>query len=202
MAAVGRFGKDFPLLCRTAWTSSRSWSTTGIARSQQTLTVHRWCTGDGDDLVPCGRRSTRALRPRSGAARGRADGGDRRAGKREHGAPRGGAPLAVPRAAPDGLRREAARVPRQRGHLAEAAGSDRRGHQLLRARQRQRAPRRARALDPRDQRLRGGARQGGCVRERRVAPRDRLHARGHRGDQLSRCDVGCSERGRRRRDCH
>ena len=64
--------------------------------------------------------------------------------------------------------RQAARLPRQRGHDAEAARRARRDRALLHRRQRQRPPRRPPAERAGDRRLRGGARARPALPQRRV----------------------------------
>ncbi len=89
-------------------------------------------------------------------------------------APARGRPRARRRAGAGGLSdppapgaRQAARLPRQRGHDAEAAGGHRRDHALLHRRQRQRPPRRARAQRAsRPRRTRQRAAQGRGVLQR------------------------------------
>ena len=73
---------------------------------------------------------------------------------------------------------------------------------LLRARQRQRPPRRARAERARDRGLRRRAREGARVRQRALGARDHLHAQRHREHQPGRARLGRRERPRRRRGAH
>ena len=65
------------------------------------------------------------------------------------------------------LQREAARLARQRGDHAEAAGGHRSALALLRARELERPSRGPPAGGPRDRRVRGGARNGAALPERR-----------------------------------
>ena len=67
--------------------------------------------------------------------------------------------------------RAAARLARQRGDDAEAAGRHRSDLVLLRARELERPPRRAHARGARDRRLRGRARQGAALPQRAVRRR-------------------------------
>ncbi len=86
--------------------------------------------------------------------------------------------------------RQAAGLVRQRRDHAEAAGGDRSPRVLLRARELQHPPRRARARGARDRRLRGRARDGAPLHRRRLGRRDRLRARRDRGDQPGREELG------------
>ena len=83
-------------------------------------------------------------------------------------------------------RRAPAGLPRQREHLAEAAGRDRRDGRPPRAAQRQRGPRHAPARCGVDRRLRGRPGQGRGVHQRALARRGDLHQERLRGAQPGR----------------
>ncbi|EAY65593.1 Selenocysteine lyase [Burkholderia cenocepacia PC184] len=96
--------------------------------------------------------------------------------------------------------RQAARLVRQRGDDAQAAGRDRPPRVLLRTRELEHPPRGARTGRPRDGCVRACTGNGAALHRRIVARRDRVRARHDRGDQPDREDVGRAERRRRRRD--
>ena len=82
--------------------------------------------------------------------------------------------------------RQAARLPRQRGDHAEAAGGDRRADPLLRRAQRERPPRRPPAERAGDGGLRGGPRRRCSAFLNAATPREIVFTRGcHRGASTS-----------------
>ncbi len=101
-----------------------------------------------------------------------------------------------------GGQRQAAGLARQRRDHAEAAAGDRSPRVLLRARELEHPSRRAHARRARDRRLRGGAREGAALPQRRLAEGDRLRARRDRGHQPRRASLGPAQRRRGRRDRH
>ena len=96
--------------------------------------------------------------------------------------------------------RQAAGLSRQRRLGAEAAGRARPHAAGLHRRIRQRAPRPALSRQCRDRGLRGRARDGARVPQRRAAGRDHLHPQRHRGDQPRRLYVRARAHPARRRD--
>ena len=121
------------------------------------------------------------------------------AGRRASVLRRGADPARLPDPPAAGAR-EAARLPRQRGHHAEAAGGDRRDRQLLRARQRQHPPRRPPAERAGDAGLRARPRDGPALPQRPRGARDRLRPRHHRGDQPGGADLRAAAAAAGRRD--
>ena len=95
----------------------------------------------------------------------------------------GGHPQGLPDPRAHAREREAAGLPRQRQHLAEAPGRHRRDGRPPRAAQRQHRPGDAPARRGVDGGLRGGPGQGGGVPRRAVAQRGRLHQERDRGAQ-------------------
>ena len=119
---------------------------------------------------------------------------------RAHSTPRASRGLRVPRRA---RRREADRVPRLGVVDAEAAAGARPHARVLRARVRERPPRRLPARRARDGGLRGRAAQGRGLRQRAVRARGDLHPQRDGGDQPRRLRVGAREpRPRRHRRDH
>ena len=98
---------------------------------------------------------------------------------------RRGDPGGLPDPDPHRAGREAAGLPRLRGHLAEAAPGARRRALVLREHQRRAAPGRAPARRGGDRRLRGRPRHDRRV-HRGARAGDRLHPQQHRGDQPRR----------------
>ena len=86
-----------------------------------------------------------------------------------------GDPQGLPDPGPHGPRRQEARVPGQRGDLAEAAPGARRAERVLRAAQRQRPPRCARARRGGHGAVRGRPRQGRRLHQRAQPRRGDLH---------------------------
>ena len=84
---------------------------------------------------------------------------------------------------------QSAGLPRQRGHIAEAAVGDRRSCAVLRGRKREYSSRRALSIAKRDGGVREGARDGPGLRERGTDERDHLHARDNGGHQPGGADV-------------
>ena len=97
---------------------------------------------------------------------------------------RRGDPGGLPDPDPHRAGREAAGLPRLRGHLAEAAPGARRRALVLRERQRRAAPGRPPARRGGDRRLRGRPRHHRRV-HRRARAGDRLHPQHHRGASTS-----------------
>ena len=99
--------------------------------------------------------------------------------------------------------RPAPRLPRLGQHVAEAAGRARRHGALLRAVQRQRAPRHLPHRRGGHRRPRGRPGQGRPLHRRAALPRGRVHQERHRGAQPRGQGVGPGQpAGRRRRRAH
>ena len=108
-------------------------------------------------------------------------------------------PRRLPDPVAEGARRQAGRVPRQRGDQPEAAAGHRRDVARLRGAQREHPPRRLRVQRADHRAVRGSAREDGALDQRRRA-RDHLRSQRDRGCEPRRLHLGPREHQGRRSD--